>query len=307
MTTFVANDFARVPRLMGRRLRGRALRARQWVNSISALTEAPDPPDTTDITSMFSWCRAVASTPRPHYLWSVLTAAKLARNLGIERISAIECGVAGGNGLLALESVAQSAESLLGVGIDVVGFDTGTGMPAPTDLRDAPFAIQSGNFSMDVPALEARLGRANLVLGPVETTVRRWLSEGHPPIGFVAIDVDYFSSTVQALGLLDGDPSRILPRVVCYFDDILGPSWSDFNGERAAISEFNQLHPHRKVGPVYGLKYGLPRSEFELSWPEQIFVAHIFDHDRYGDYEGSLSAHWYEELRLAQGEPPSTR
>jgi hypothetical protein len=307
MTVYITNVSQRVPPRVGRRARTAARHARQWVKNISVPSGPPDLPDTNDITSMFTWCRAGAGTSRPHYLWSVLAAAKLARSLGIERISAIECGVAGGNGLLALESVAESAESLLGVGIDVFGFDSGTGMPAPRDLRDAPYAIQGGNFPMDVRALEARLSRARLVLGPVESTVGQWLAEERPPIGFVAFDLDYFSSTVHALGLLDGDPSRLLPRVACYFDDIFGPGWSDFNGERAAITEFNHLHSRRKIGPVYGLKYALPRSEFELSWPEMIYLAHIFDHDRYADYEGKLSARWYDELRLSPGEPPAAR
>ncbi|HEY1636147.1 MAG TPA: hypothetical protein VGL48_14885 [Acidimicrobiales bacterium] len=259
----------------------------------------------TDITSMFTWCRATAGTSRPHYLWSVLAAAKLARSLGIERMSAIEFGVAGGNGLLALESVAELVESLLGVGIDVFGFDSGTGMPEPQDLRDAPFVIQGGNFPMDVHALETRLSRGRLVLGPVETTAREWLAEEHPPVGFVAFDLDYYTSTMHAFHLLDGDSGRILPRVVCYFDDIFGLGWSDFNGERAAIAEFNEIHTHRKVGPVHGLKYGLPRTEFELSWPEKIYLAHIFEHDRYSEYEGPLSARWYDELRLSPGSRPS--
>jgi hypothetical protein len=235
----------------------------------------------------------------------VLAAAKLARSLCVERISVIEFGVAGGNGLLALESVAELVEPLLGVGIDVFGFDLGTGMPEPQDLRDAPFVIQRGIFDMDVPALEARLSRARLVLGPVETTAKGWLAEEHSPVGFVAFDLDYYSSTVHALSLLDGSSDRVLPRVVCYFDDIFGLGWSDFNGERAAITEFNQLHPHRKVGPVHGLKYGLPRSERELSWPEKIYLAHIFDHNRYADFEGPLSTGWYDELRLSPREPPA--
>src|SRR5215207_985617 len=40
---------------------------------------------------------------RPHYGYGLLKAAELARRLGYARISAIEFGVAGGNGLLSLE------------------------------------------------------------------------------------------------------------------------------------------------------------------------------------------------------------
>jgi hypothetical protein len=307
MTPRSATIAQRIRPLIGRASKAAAVRAQQWLDRAgNGQRISFDPPDTTDTTAMFVWRRSVTPISRPQYLWSVLAAAKEAHNLGIPRISAIECGVAGGNGLVALEAVAETAESLLGVGIDVYGFDSGTGMPEPQDPRDAPFVIQGGIFNMDVPALEARLGRARLVLGPVEKTVPRWLAEEHPPIGFVAFDLDYYSSTVHALGLLDGDPSRVLPRVVCYLDDIFGFGWSDFNGERAAIAEFNQMHAHRKVGPIHGLKYELPRSEFEQAWPEKIYLAHIFDHERYTTFEGPAAARWYEELRLAPKDPPAT-
>jgi hypothetical protein len=38
----------------------------------------------------------------------------------------------------ALERAAKEIERTLGVGIDVVGFDSGEGMPEPTDYRDWP-------------------------------------------------------------------------------------------------------------------------------------------------------------------------
>ena len=67
-----------------------------------------------------------------HYrrLWDRLMAT-----LGYDRISVIEFGVAGGNGLVALESCARQAAELSGVAIDTYGFDTGTGLPKPTDVQ----------------------------------------------------------------------------------------------------------------------------------------------------------------------------
>ena len=44
---------------------------------------------------------------RPHYAYGVFAAAKLARRLGYSGVSAVEFGVAGGNGLLALEEIAK--------------------------------------------------------------------------------------------------------------------------------------------------------------------------------------------------------
>ena len=104
---------------------------------------------------------------RPNYLWGTLCAASLARALGIPRISVIEFGVAGGNGLVALERAAEEAERLSGVGIDVYGFDTGRGLPKPKDYRDLPQLWGEGNYRMDVERLQKRLSRARLLLGPV--------------------------------------------------------------------------------------------------------------------------------------------
>src|SRR5213075_2807982 len=61
---------------------------------------------------------AAGSPYYPNYLWGTLSAAAVAAALGYERISVIEFGVAGGNGLVALESCARQAAELSGVAID---------------------------------------------------------------------------------------------------------------------------------------------------------------------------------------------
>src|SRR5579862_5305691 len=75
---------------------------------------------------------------RPHYGHCLLQAASLARTLGHRRISAIEFGVAGGNGLVALERHADYVRKETGVEVMTYGFDTGRGMPPPIDYRDMP-------------------------------------------------------------------------------------------------------------------------------------------------------------------------
>jgi hypothetical protein len=52
---------------------------------------------------------------RPGYLWGSLHGAYLAKTLGFGSVSLIEFGVAGGNGLVALEMIADRIEHLLGV------------------------------------------------------------------------------------------------------------------------------------------------------------------------------------------------
>jgi hypothetical protein len=230
-----------------------------------------------------------AGTPaaRPNYTWSVLHVAAIAARRGAPQISVLEFGVAGGAGLLALEAAARTAEARLGVGIDVYGFDTGSGLPAPRDLRDAPFCAAAGHFPMDEAKLRSRLTRAELVLGDVADTVTAFLTSAPSPIGFVAFDLDYYSSTRDALTLFAGGCDCLMPRVMCYFDDTHGYPWGDCNGARYAIHEFNRIQAQRNIAQLHGLRYLLPLSESGVRWPEAIYVAHFFDHPEYSEPEGT--------------------
>jgi hypothetical protein len=237
---------------------------------------------------MLDWVqRSSPAQARPNYTWSVLHSARIAHTLGIERMTVAEFGVAGGNGLLALETAATAAERFFGIGIDVVGFDAGGGIPAPRDHRDAPYVIAPGDFPMDIDKLRARLQRSELLLGLVEETLPRFIESSGSPVGFVSIDLDYYSSTVAALMLLTAPAERLLPRVMCYFDDVMGYPWGDFNGERLAIAEFNDREEHRKISPVYGLRYFLPQPWAQAMWPEMMYLAHVLDHPRYDEDEGT--------------------
>jgi hypothetical protein len=270
---------------------------RTAINHVSYRLGAPqsiEDVDRADPRVMFRWLRAQLDAAgrgppgtsyevwRPQYVWGILTAAWMARALKIRAIAVMEFGVAGGNGLLAMEAAASEIENLVGVEISVYGFDMGHGMPKPVDHRDAPFAVREGYFPMEPEQLKARLRRAELVLGPVEDTVSEFLRAEHAPIGFVSFDLDYYSSTMQAFGVLGAGSEHLLPRVLCNFQGILWHPWTEFNGARAAINDFNAAHEWRKISPIYGLKYSLPRSEFRRPWTEMMFVTEIFDHERYG-------------------------
>src|SRR2546421_688251 len=131
----------------------------------------------------------------PNYLWGTLCAAAVAATLGYDRISVIEFGVAGGNGLVAL-----------------------------------------------------------------------------------------YSSTMDAFRIFEGLCDLVMPRVVCYFDDIAGFSHSDFTGERLAISDFNERQELRKISQIYGLRYVM---DLEQWWTDQMYMAHFFDHPLYNEFDGS--------------------
>src|SRR5262245_49184055 len=112
----------------------------------------------------------LGAVDRPHYAYCVYNAAVLARKLGYQRISVLEFGVAGGNGLINLEYHAQEVSRLLSIDVDIYGFDTGEGLPEPVDHRDLPYHWKKGFYRMDVPKLKSKLKKATLVLGCIENT-----------------------------------------------------------------------------------------------------------------------------------------
>lgn len=238
---------------------------------------------------------------RPQFAYGLYQAAQQAKALGYDAISSLEFGVAGGNGLLALENVAGIIGRHFGLRIDVYGFDTGQGMPTSQDYRDAPFIWRTGQFRMDFEALSSRLTTARLVIDDVEAGVRRFVEDMSPaPIGFVSFDMDYYTSTRKALSLYDADHNLFLPRSLCYFDDIVGDDSElhcEFIGELLAIREFNDTHGGMKIAPIHGLATKRPIPDH---WHVKTFVLHRFEHPKYCDFVGS-QADWQMPLKVRRG------
>lgn len=226
--------------------------------------------------------------PRVHYAYCAIRAAELAVRLGYSKVSMLEFGVAGGNGLIALENIKNVVEQFLPIQIRIVGFDLGSGLPVPVDYRDLPYHWQGGYYRMDVERLKSRLRTAELVLGPVDETVPDFLSrpDQSAPIGMIAFDLDYYSSTAAAFKIFEIDRAAILPRVLCYMDDIIGTTecYSDFTGERLAIHEFNHQYTSRKISRCYD--FDLFRIE---RWQEKIMIYHDFGHPLYTKYVGDAA------------------
>jgi hypothetical protein len=214
--------------------------------------------------------------PFPKYAFGMKKAATLASALKLPGFTAIEFGVAGGNGLMAMEQHAARLSSDFALSIDVVGFDLAQGLPAATGYRDASYRWSEGDFPMNEPALRSRLSSAQLILGDVKETVPDYRPS--LPIGFIAFDLDYYSSTLASLQIMEGcDWKRWLPRVNAYFDDLRTIEWV---GERLAITEWNSRHDDRKVGQVMGLRdliFSRP------AWADQMFEIHLFEHSLYGE------------------------
>ena len=213
-------------------------------------------------------------SPRPHYLMGLLFAARRAAAESVPAICAIEFGVAGGKGLLALQAEAEAVERATGVAITVYGFDAGPdGMPSTCgDYRDHPDIWKPGDYPMDVAELRAELApRTTLILGDIRETIRSFRNDFNPsPIGFMAIDVDLYSSSAAALSALDLCP--IVRHVVIYCDDIDFDLCHRWAGERLAIDEFNEKHTDLKIDRWHGISNGRPFPE--RAWVSRMFICH---------------------------------
>jgi hypothetical protein len=225
----------------------------------------------------------ISAFERPYYAYCIYHAADLATKLGYTEVSVIEYGVACGNGLLLVEQYADEVADELGIKIQVYGFDTGTGLPAPDDYRDLPYHWRPGFFRMDENALRPRLRRAQLVIGDIRDTAETFFDRYQPaPIAAVLHDLDFYSSTRVALEMFNVEERYRLPRIFCYFDDIIGEEtelYNDFTGERLAILEFN-ADGVKKLSPAYHL---ITRAD-PKQWYYQIFLLHDFEHSKYCDF-----------------------
>ena len=222
------------------------------------------------------------------YAHLVFEAAKAANALGMKRISIIEFGVAGGNGLIQLEDISIMVEQYTGVSIDVIGFDTGTGLPEITDYRDLPYVWQMGHYPMDIQLLKSKLTKAKLVLGNISETLETFVEDINPaPIAAISFDLDLYSSTKDAFKLLESHERFFLPRVLCYFDDISGTNlelFNEYTGERLAINEFNAHSVSRKMCPVTYLEAINRNFQRRNVYFHSIYSFHIFDHSMYNNF-----------------------
>src|SRR5262249_20901299 len=120
---------------------------------------------------------SIGATDRPHYGYCISQAAKLARSLQYPKISVIEFGCGGGNGLLNAEMHISEVIKCFGVDIELYGFDLGSGLPAPCDYRDMPYYFKTGLYLMNRKKLETKLKRAKLVIGNVKNTCATFFRE----------------------------------------------------------------------------------------------------------------------------------
>lgn len=196
--------------------------------------------------------------PRQPYAFGLQQAFEFASperdRLGVKRLVFIEFGVASGAGLLNMCRVGAALSRHCGMPCRVFGFDTGAGMPPPVDYRDHPEKYLDGDFvPHDIDALQRSLpDNAEILYGPVAETVQSLGDRLEPGdvIGFVSIDVDYWSSTLDCMKLFDNPAISFLPRTPVYFDDVNNLDHHPYAGELLAIEEFNRAHDHTKLSKM---------------------------------------------------------
>lgn len=221
---------------------------------------------------------------RPQHAYGIMRAARTARDLGLRKVALVEFGVAGGAGLMNMAYIARRVTRETGVAFRIYGFDSGSGMPPPQDYRDHPEYYKAGDFPMDEAALRDALPETvTLLLGDLGETVPAFLADRRPdePIGFVAVDVDYYWSTHLALQVfLADDPADYLPLTTVYFDDIMLDHHNSWAGELLAIREFNERSRLRKLERHRFLEN---RRVFRNAlWLKQTYFLHVMDHPARG-------------------------
>lgn len=237
--------------------------------------------------------------PRMHYAYCMYMAALEAKTLGYEKISVLEFGVAGGQGLMNCEFHAKAISKLMGIDIEVYGFDGGHGLPMKNcEYKDMVHLFHGGDYKMDLEKLENHLEFAKLIIGDIGNTTQTFLNDYMPAsIGCILVDVDYYSSTLPILEFLKQSEGAFLPRIYMYWDDI-SPEY-EFQGENLAIQEFNRENDKIKISP---------EREYYQNYRRKVKMCHRFSHPRYNDEsdvyvgKGSLyqdSPFFFHELPLS--------
>jgi len=219
---------------------------------------------------------------RQQYAFSLLKTAELALAQGLRSVTVIEFGVAAGAGLVNICEISRNITKLTGVDFEIFGFDSGKGMPPPRDHRDHPEVFSEGSFPLiDRSALIRALPQnAKLILGDIEETLPSFIAHlsASSPVGFVVIDVDYYSSAKACLNVFIGAPDHYLPWTLVYLDDTGFESANPWAGELLAVREFNDENEMRKIHLFTGLRH--KRLFKHTSWFDQVYLLHVLDHAR---------------------------
>ena len=220
---------------------------------------------------------------KPHYESILYEGCLEAKKLGINQVSAIELGVAGGSGIIALEKYKKKIEKVLDINIDIYGFDTGSGLPKIETDEDLPFLWRKGLYNIDKTALEKKVN-SKIFYGDVKNTVDDFIKINKNNICCIFFDLDLYTSTINFLNQIPKIKDHLLPRVLCYFDDVyvFENYINQFNGVFKAIDEFNKNFSEFKLG--YSVDH-FKNFKFPLV-KTSIYTLHCFKNHLYKKYIG---------------------
>ena len=230
-------------------------------------------------------------TFRPHYESLIYETSKNAIKLGYKEISIIELGVAGGNGIKSILKYKKKIEKVLDIKINIIGFDTGTGLPQTNEKKDLPFFWKLGDYTnKDLKNLENQDPSIKIYEGNISNTIDKFILENNLKIGLIIFDLDLYTSTKSFLDKIPelSKKELLLPRVFCYFDDLFIADYSldQTNGEPLAITEFNDQFDNLKLGKTFDhindFKFPLAKG--------QIFTLHDYNNKDYNKYIGIYSS-----------------
>ena len=230
-------------------------------------------------------------TFRPHYESLIFETSKNAIKLGFNEIDIIELGVAGGNGIKSILKYKRKIEKILKIKINIIGFDSGTGLPKSGIKEDLPFFWKQGDYtSSNIKNLENEDKCIKIFEGNISLTLDQYISENKSKIGLIIFDLDLYSSTKIFLDKIPELSKRnlLLPRVFCYFDDLFVADYvlNDVNGEPLAIKEFNNQFENLKLGKTFD---HITDFKFPLG-KGLIYLLHDFKNKDYDRYIGIYSS-----------------
>ena len=227
---------------------------------------------------------------RPHYESLIYETSKNAIKLGFNEISVVELGVAGGNGIKSILKYKRKIEKILDIKINIVGFDTGTGLPNSDLKEDLPYFWKQGDYTnINLKDLEKEDSSIKIYEGNISSTIDKYILENKIKIGLIFFDLDLYSSTKLFLDKIPAlsEKKLLLPRVFCYFDDLFVADYTlnDINGEPLAIKEFNNQFKKIKLGKTFD---HITDFKFPLA-KGQIYTLHDFENENYNKYVGIYS------------------
>ena len=221
---------------------------------------------------------------KPHYESILYEACLESKKLGIKNVSVLELGVAGGAGILALEKYKKRIEKVLDMSIEVYGFDTGEGLPKIEMNEDLPFLWKEGLYNIDKTALENKI-KSKIFYGDVKNTIDDFIKINKNKVCCIFFDLDLYTSTINFLNQIPKIEEHLLPRVLCYFDDVyvFENYINQFNGVFKAIDEFNANLSDFKLG--YSVDH-FKDFKFPLA-KTSIYTLHSFKNNLYKKYISS--------------------